>query len=50
MFNKNKQPNELRPAEKSPKGKPEEKNRNTQGNKDSKKQKADMQSEGGTPN
>ena len=47
MFNKNKKPTEIRPANKSPKDKQDEKNKNPRENKDSAQEKSDMRSEGG---
>lgn len=47
MFNKNKNPNEIRPANKSPRDKQDQKNKNPRENKNSAQEKSAMRSEGG---
>ncbi|MCB9980385.1 MAG: hypothetical protein H6863_06410 [Rhodospirillales bacterium] len=47
MFDKNKKPNEIRPANKSPKDKQDEQNKKSRENKDSAQEKSAMRSEGG---
>lgn len=47
MFNKNKKPSEIRPANQKSKDKQDEKNKNPRDNKDTAQEKSAMRSEGG---
>ncbi len=47
MFNKNKKPTEIRPADQKAKDKQDEKSKNPRENKDAAQEKSSMRSEGG---